>query len=258
MFYLIQKNTWGERNYDLMIEGLERLGMEYEICRFIPFVHEVEFTTDRKDVWCFGGYSMTNTAEKYGWNPGCMANANHDVEVYGKMYGDNMLNHEGVCMEFTDPLPEAEEYEMFFARPTKDTKVFSGQVFTRHGWNEYVEKTIVNNAAQIIMDETRMLVAPLKHIQQEIRCWAVGGKVVTISQYKLGYRVTYQNLDHDEEAVAFAQKMVDIYQPARAFVIDICRTSEGMKVVEVNCINSAGFYDMNFQKLIMALEEEFN
>ena len=258
MFYLIQKNTWGEKNYDRMIEGLERLGMGYEICRFIPFIHEVEFTTDRKDIWCFGAYSMTNTAAKYGWNPGTMANENHDVEVYGKMYGDNMLNHEGICMEFTDPLPKSEDYDMFFARPTKDTKVFSGQIFMRHSWDEYVAHVVENNTVNIITDETRILISPLKNIQQEIRCWIVGGKVITISQYKLGSRVTYQNLDHDEEAMAFAQEMVDIFQPAKAFVIDICRTSEGMKVIEVNCINSAGFYDMNFQKVIVALEQEFN
>jgi len=241
-----------------MIEGLERLGMGYEICRFIPFIHEVEFETDRKDIWCFGAYSMTNTAQKYGWTPGTMANENHDLEVYGPKYGEHMLNHEGICMEFTDPLPDSEEYDMFFARPTKDTKMFSGQVFMRDAWDAYVAKTKANDTSALISAESRILISPLKNIHQEIRCWVVNGKVITISQYKLGYRVTYQNLDHDEEAMAFAQKMVDIFQPAKAFVIDICRTSEGMKVVEVNCINSAGFYDMNFQKLIMALEEEFN
>jgi glutathione synthase/RimK-type ligase-like ATP-grasp enzyme len=102
------------------------------------------------------------------------------------------------------------------------------------------------------------MISSLKEIQQEIRCWVVGGKVITISQYKLGRRVTYKNLDFDEEAFEFAQSMVDIYRPAEAFCIDICRTADGMRIVEINCINCSGFYDMNTQKLLYALEQHFN
>ena len=82
---------------------------------------------------------------------------------------------------------------------------------------------------------------------------------MTMSQYKLGSRVTSKNLDgYDLEARDFAQSMVDIYQPAEAFCIDVCRTDEGMKVVEVNCVNCSGWYDGNMQLLLNALEEHFN
>lgn len=258
MFYLVQENVFNERHYDMIIHHLERLGLDYEVCRFIPFIHEIEFKTDRKDIWCFGAVKMAHVAEKYGFHPGSMYNDNHDFEVYGAKYGEHMLNHEAIIMDFTTPLPDDEKWTMFFARPTKDTKVFSGQVFMRHSWEEYVAHVIENNTVNIITEETKVMISPLKEIHQEIRCWVVGGKVVTISQYKLGSRITYQNLDHDEEALNFAQEMVNIYQPAEAFVIDICRTYDGFKIVEVNCINCAGFYDMNFQKLIAALEDHFN
>ena len=258
MIYLIQNNTFQERHFDMLIQNLERLGLEYEICKYIPFLHEVEFKTERKDVWCFGAYSMMETNKKYDWYPGCMINKNHDFEVYGKEYGDYMLNSDAQIMEFTDPIPDGDQWNEFFARPTMDAKIFSGTIFSRDNWNKYVAEASANDAVEHITSVTKIMISSLKNIQQEIRCWVVAGKVVTISQYKLGCVVSYKNLDHDQEAWDFAQKMVDMYQPARAFVIDICRTSEGFKIVEINCINGCGFYDMNSQKLLMALEEEFN
>lgn len=258
MFYLVQENTFKEKNYDRLIHNLERLGLEYEVCSFRPFIDETTFKTTRKDIWCFGGYSMTTTSKKYGFEPGCMINDNHDFTVYGKHYGTNMLNHDSIILDFGDPIPEGEQWDLFFSRPTKDVKTFVATVYTREDWTDYIQKSFANETIDIIREQTKVVISSPKNIQQEIRCWVVGGKVVTISQYKLGSRVTYQNLDHDEEAWNFAQEMVNIYQPAEAFVIDICRTENGMKIVEVNCINAAGFYDMNFQKLLAALEEHFN
>lgn len=253
MIYLIQENTFRERNYEQIIHALERLGLEWEECKYIPFVHEVQFKTDRKDVWCFGAYSMTETAVKYGFKPGCMANENHDFEVYGPKYEKHMLNSDAIVLEFTDKLPEGEDE--FFIRPTKDTKMFSGAIYSRENWDKYVNTVKENDAIEYV---DKIMISSLKNIHQEIRCWVVGGKVITTSQYKLGYRITYQNMDWDEEVTQYAQQMVDIYQPARAFVLDICRTENGFKIVEINCINSAGFYDMNAQKLLIALENEFN
>jgi len=37
--------------------------------------------------------------------------------------------------------------------------------------------------------------------------------------------------------------------------MDIADTPDGLKVIEINNINSAGFYDADPQKIIMAIEE---
>lgn len=56
----------------------------------------------------------------------------------------------------------------------------------------------------------------------------------------------------------FCEEMIKIYQLADAFVIDICEVlidgERRYKIVEAGCINSAGFYQANMQKLIDALE----
>ena len=153
-------------------------------------------------------------------------------------------------------IPFDDDY--FFVRPTKDSKVFSGQVYSKEAWSDYTKICNVHDTVNVITEEIQVLVSPVKNIQQEVRCWVVGGKVVTASGYKIGTRVVYTNYDDETFYTDFAQKMVDKYQPAEAFVLDVCLVNDELKVVEVNNINSAGFYECNITKLITALESHFN
>lgn len=52
--------------------------------------------------------------------------------------------------------------------------------------------------------------------------------------------------------------MVDIYQLADCFVIDVCLCDDEWKIVECGCINSAGFYKSDLHRLIMELEFFYN
>ena len=99
-------------------------------------------------------------------------------------------------------------------------------------------------------------VAPLTKIYAEYRYWIVDGKIVTKSMYKMGTRVIYS--DQVNEAVdAYVQECVDIWQPLRAFVIDVCETPNGFRIVEINTMNAAGFYCADVAKLMFALEMAF-
>lgn len=259
MFYVIQDNKFfKEEHYNLLIDILKKFDIGHEIIGFKPFVKKLEFKTTRKDVWVWGSVSMSEIAYKYGWRPGSMYNVNHDIDMYGPKYGTNMLNYDGITMNLTDELPERFKY--FFARPTKDTKAFSGQLFERETWNQWVKDVIKErkkSKQKVLTPKTRVQIAPLKTIEQEIRCWVVKGKVVTTSRYKLGSKVTYQNYDHETYITEFAQSMVDIYQPAEAFVMDVCLHDNMLKIVELNCVNSAGFYYADMFKLIEAIETNF-
>lgn len=258
MHYLIQENLFKETHFHVLIDILDRHKMSYEIIKFRPFSEDVEHHTVRKDIFVFGSVSLTNACKKYNWDPGVMYNDNHDMEVYMQKYGKHMLNSDGMCIAYGDKLPDYLPFT-FFARPTRDTKVFSGGLFTTDSWNEWQSAVLAADVIKNITDETRIFVAPLKSfIYKEIRCWVVDGKVITISQYKIGDKVIQQNYDHEQEAIDFAQKMADIYCPSRAFVLDICLHNDEYKVVEINCINCSGFYEANMSKLIQALEEAFS
>lgn len=252
MYYILQENLFKEENFNKLVSYLDKNAIPYEIIKWLPFQEDIEVHTDRKDIICFGGVSLTKAAVKYGWWPGVFYNSNHDMEVYMKWYGDHMLNSDGTVISSEDPLPDNLP-DIFFARPTQDTKLFNGGLFSHKGWNENMRAYI--DMKKGLESGTRIFVAPDKeYIAKEVRCWVVEGKVVTTSLYKLGILGHQKNYDHEEDAVAFAQSMVDIWYPSRAFVLDICLYQGEWKVVEINCINSAGFYDANMTKLINALE----
>lgn len=274
MLYVIQNNIFRESNYDNMFHHLDRMGLEHVMVRFEPFEKklflmkddelqdDVEFKTDRKDVFIFGSVPLSNASHLFGWKPGGMYNENHDFEVYGKHYGENMLNHDAVVQNFFDPIPDSMPV-MFFARPCLDNKAFAGQVFMRHSWDEMIDDSVKKGLKHTQDNSLRVVIAPIKNVAFEVRCWVVGGKVVTMSQYRFANRVTYKNVDHYDWLRDKVQGFVDVFRPAEAFVIDVCEViRDGMpndiKIVEINCINCSGYYDMNFQKLLGVLEEHFN
>ncbi len=257
MYYIIQLGLFKEKKHDMLVELLERYGLEYEITPFVPFVEDIKFKTDRTDVWCWGSVNMATRIKSKKFNPGSMHNENHDMEIYGAHYGDNMLNSDGITVDFGDELPESVPFT-FFARPTRDSKMFSGQLFTKDKYKQWQNEIADSNLVQGLKKQSRILVAPLKQTTEEIRTWIVDGKVVTLSRYRQGEKLSVENYDNHLEAKAFAQSMADIFCPAEAFVLDVCLWEDKWKVVEINTINCSGWYDCDMSKLIQALELKFN
>ena len=273
MHYIIQENVFREQHYDLLQKSLERMGLPYTTVRIFPFVDKIvsladipegpynvddlpEFVPSEKKVFVFGAIKLARIVRKKGWLPGSMMNDNHDFLVYRDHYRENLLNYDSEILTVGTPqIWESDEIK--FIRPTKDTKSFTGRTFTEIEWNEFVEHYLHNFRSEMFNEETEIQVSSPKNIQKEIRFWVVGGKIVTGSQYRLGNNVMYDSYFEDE-ARDFAQSMVDKFQLAEAFVIDVCLANDEWKVVECGCINCAGFYKSDLQKMIFGVEEHFD
>ncbi len=256
MYYVLQNNLFHEYAFDSLLHHLQRGEIPYEIVKYIPFSGVLEdLKTDRKDVFFFGSGGCGIATEKYGWNPGHLINENFTFKKYLCAYGDNLLNSDGDIYTIEDWKVESLNVAAneFFARPLGDGKEFTGQIFSLKAWNDYVKDN------SVLTPDTEIFFAPIKDpIQQEIRCWIVDGKPVTISQYKIGRRPNYLNMDNNEEAILFATKMAKIFSPAKAYCLDICLYQDEYKIVELGCINHCGFYDANMSKLIQALEVAYD
>ena len=272
MHYVIQENVFREHHYDLLFNAMDRLGMQYTIVRIFPFVNKIvnvkdlpeggfnvddlpEFVPPSKNVFVFGAIKLARIAADRGWSPGSMMNSNHDFKVYSKHYKDNLLNYDSEILTLGSNF-EWKHDEVKFIRPTKDTKSFTGQLFNEHEWKDTVKNYLHNYRSEQFNESTEIQVSTPKNIHKEIRCWVVGGKVVTASQYRLGNTVIYDDFI-EPEAIEYAQSMVDIFQLAEAFVIDVCMTDNGWKIVECGCINCAGFYKSDLQKMIFAVDDYF-
>ncbi|HEX2629159.1 MAG TPA: ATP-grasp domain-containing protein, partial [Chitinophagaceae bacterium] len=75
--------------------------------------------------------------------------------------------------------------------------------------------------------------------------------------YKFHEDITFET-EVSREGIEFAESMIEVFNVAEAFVMDICLTYDGWKIVEINCINSAGFYpNLNVKSLVKALNIYF-
>ena len=253
MYYIVQENVFKEENYDNLIMALDRLELPYEVVKVLPFVETIEFKTDRKDVFPFGSLKMARVSAQYGWKPGSQMNENHDYLVYSLSYKENLLNYDSKIYKFGE---EFFSKDVFFARPTKDTKVFTGRVFDMEEWREFRNHSLTNGHSTVLDVNTEIQVSSVKRIQQEIRFWIVKGKIATASIYKIGNTVLYDD-KVDSDAYDYCYKMIDLFQLNDAFVMDICMVDGKYKIVECGCINCAGFYKSDLQKLLISLEESF-
>lgn len=273
MHYVIQENIFKEQHYDLLFTAMNRMQLHYDIVRIFPFVNKIvnvkdipdggfnvddlpDYKAHNSNTFVFGAIKLAQIAKSQQWNPGSFMNENHDFEVYSKHYKENLLNYDSEVKSIGDTLQWKTD-ELKFIRPTEDTKSFTGRVFTEQEWNDTMENYLHNYRSERFNELTKIQVSTPKNIYKEIRCWVVKGQVITCSQYRLGNQVIYDDVVEDE-AISYAQKMVDVFQLADGFVIDVCLTSEGWKIVECGCINAAGFYKANLPKLIVALEENFS
>ena len=254
MYYIIQENTFKEENYNNLITSLDRLNLEYEIVKLLPFIEDFEFKTDRKDVFPFGAVKMSRLSKKYDWYPGSQLCENHDYEVYSKYYKDNLLNFDSKIINFGD---EFYSNELFFARPTEDTKVFTGRVFDMSEWREFRNLKLTDGHTTLLNQKTPIQISSVKQIQKEIRFWIVKGEIITASVYNQGGRYYLSSLV-DEDAFVFVREMVKLFELNETFIMDVCLTNGEYKIVECGCTNSAGFYRADMNKLLIALEEAFN
>lgn len=275
MHYIIQENVFKEQHYDMLQKTLDRFGLTYDTVRIFPFIDKIvslkdidhinegsydvddlpDFKSTEDKVFVFGGLKLARLAADQNFTPSSLMNANHDFQVYSKYYKENLLNYDSEIHSVGSNLPW-QPNEVKFIRPTKDTKSFTGKVFTETEWKNTMENYLHNFRSNQFNEQTEIQVSTPKIIHKEIRFWVVDGKIITGSQYRLGNNVIYDDI-YEQEAIEFAQNMVDKFQLAKGFVIDVCLTDNGWKIVECNCINCAGFYKADLQKVIIALENYY-
>lgn len=251
MLYIVQENVFNEENYDRIFRSLDKLTLEYRVISLTN--DDINLEIDRKDIFVFGSVKMARLSTKYNWFPGSFYGYNHDYEVYSKFYKDNLLNYDCDIQDVYDNIDWSYN-EMKFIRPSKDSKLFNGQLFTKVKWEDTID--ILKERKGNLYNENIQINKP-KKIYKEARCWVVGGEIITSSYYKFGNNVAYSE-SLEEEGLVFVKEMISIYQVADAFVMDVCLTPDGWKIVEINCINCSGFYKADLQRLLIALEDLYN
>ena len=241
--------------------ALDRLEIAYTWHKVVPFVGEMmpePVIADPDAVVMFGSYSLWRYAEANGLRPGVFRISPFVEEEVWHPYLLNGADAQFLTLRDV-PTRLNDDGTHWFVRPVGDSKEEAGQVKSS-GEIIATAKRVMALAEEDIPDgslrhDTELMLSTPVRILKEWRLWAVGGQIVTYSLYKEGRRVVYRH-EIDDDALAFAQRMVDLNPDyAQAYVIDVCRTEEGLKLLETNCLNAAGFYAADLVKLASAIDE---
>jgi hypothetical protein len=258
MHWILQNNLFNEKTYQDLLDTLVKFNLPHTIHKVVPFIGELipEPDLSTNNVICMGSYSLRHVSKKYGWNPGVFDLEPFDFTIQLHHWGENMFNHDSIISTFKDCVLTEDE---MFIRPIHDSKVFAGKIIDVDKFKEWQHRVceLKLDCGDSLTENTLIQACPIKKVFSEHRFWVVKGEIATSSTYKIGKKVQYIPM-LDDQIGKFAQKMVSTWEPLEAFVIDIADTPYGMKVIEINTLNSCGFYACNMQKLVMALEYSFN
>ena len=250
MHWIVQNNFFSQIYYKALCEQLQRLEISYSSVSVNPRLLKIEpdITPLQSRVFVMGSSSLGKIAKIRQWTPGYF-DQNLDYQLYLKHYSTQMLNSNAIISTLVHAKPQ---WERFFIRPVYDLKTFSGNIMEKNDLITLQQKII--KSTTYIDGNQKIVIAPLQTINAEYRFWVVDGKIVTSSLYKS----RQQPLLSDQVAShisGYAQKQVDIWQPNRAFVMDIADTPNGLKIIEINAINSSALYACNIEKLISAINQ---
>ncbi|MBL9049081.1 MAG: ATP-grasp domain-containing protein [Tabrizicola sp.] len=243
-----------------LADALDRLDISYSWHKVVPFIGKLMPEPEVRDphaVVMFGSYTLWRYAEANGFYPGVFRIAPF---VHERPWQPFMLNGPDAdflhVSEIEAELPD--DGRNWFIRPVADSKELAGSVKTGADIRETARKVMALDAGDIpngsLRPDTLMMLSPPVRILKEWRIWIVNGVVVTYSLYKEGTRVTYRH-EIDQDALVFAQTLAGLNQDySPAYVMDICRTDEGLRLLETNCINAAGFYSADLLKLAATID----
>jgi ATP-grasp domain, R2K clade family 3 len=178
------------------------------------------------------------------WSPGGWCNfQNLACSSYYAHFGPFLLNREYTFLPIAEAVRLADN---LFARYAK-----GGQVFVRP---DSVDKSFTGTLTDRSMfghqffgatfdPATLILVSRAKKLTREWRLIVANGKVITGSQYR-EVDEHRETPGYPEEVLAFATTVLNSvsWRPAPMFIMDICDSEDGLRLLELNSFGCSGHY----------------
>lgn len=231
-----EKNTFHQ-----LLNILDRFKINYDVVnvynnKIWKDEKEYQFSEDLNYFTC-GSYQLSQYAYKI--RPDCVFSIeDYSFEDLMNIFGkENFVNSDAKILKSQDI--NWDNNEKLFIRPVEDTKSFNGGVYTKENFNYSGD----------------VVVAELKKISQEYRFFIVDNEISTSSMYKLNGKY-HINSNIDDDAIKFVDKMIK-EMPEKCFVIDVAKVDKDYKIVELNGLNSAGFYNIDLYKLVFSIEDYY-
>ncbi len=209
-------------------------------------------------VVCFGSPGLRRVAKAKGWSPGALDVEWLDHRRCVEAWGEAMLNGDAAIGSLSDLPRLADEagHVDVFLRPARDDKSFEAKRMARSDVAEWVAGLVASG----VDPTTGAIVGAARVVLAEWRTWVVGGEVVTTSLYRRGGGASFDGDDAPPEMLRFARDRAKALQAASgdaaslAYVLDVCLSEAGMRIVEVNGMCGARLYGCDVGRLFAALD----
>lgn len=253
VLWVVQSNLGNSDALAAMVAAFHALNIPHRTVQVIPFSSDVPDIDWPGPVLFYGATNfIANVARSRRYHPGVFfSEERFRVSAWGPAYGDHLLNREaeGTTLEKFAAQQHAAD-DLFFIRPDRDLKAFAGEVVRFGDFQSWVDR--ISHGGFTLSQDEPIVVAEPQHIRREWRAFLVSGKTVAASQYRVSFRLTV-NPETPDEVLAFAEARARDYSPAPVFVLDVADTQAGLRVIEVNCFHSAGFYAANVESIVRAV-----
>lgn len=153
--------------------------------------------------------------------------------------------------DFCEDNRSASEY--IFVRPQHDTKSLVGQVWTAGEFKKWCQEAKLGSYAEVNGD-TPIVVATPYGIDAEWRLFIVDNQIISASQYHKAGRL-FKSQGAPDGVLKFAQTVMERWNPAPAYVLDICESAKNYYIMEVQGFNSAGHYAADINKVVCAVND---
>lgn len=221
--------------------------------KIIPFTNSPEFLADPFFQWPagplipYGSTSLIKTFSKSKHNKdGFFFNeANLKTSVWIKHLGDRILNHDSLFMTLEEAFDLKEG--SFFMKPDNDLKDFCGEIVTAGEIRKFYEN--VSAGGFCFGTDIPIVLSPVKNIGWEYRLFMIQDRVIAFSSYRLKSMICKEE-PVPYGVVYFAEDTAKIWRPDDVYVMDVCETDSGYKIVEFNCFNASGFYNCNIGDIV--------
>ena len=276
-----------EDNTDKFIEVIKSKGMIAEVVPYVPFDLDIldrcNKLFDKDDcVVFYGSLNFGKKLKKASWVPGVYLNEKaFECTSYYPAIEQLLLHYDNFFMLPYGVLKKNREWVFdrignseIFIRPNSGIKEFTGFVTTEERFDDDVKLAGFYDVEPDLL----CLISSAKELIKEYRFVVVNGKVVSGSEYRDWTTISddyesssyvLRNSKHtnelcdDDGAWIIADACARLYNPDRAWTIDVAKTlRDGYRVLEIGCFSCAGMYgnDLNLvaDAVSKAAEEEWS
>lgn len=251
--WLVQTNLIKEDIFPNIEKAAKGIGFGCTGLKIIPFSDSIEFgfppgfEIPRGKIIPYGSTSMIKMIDRSSLDKsGFFFNQeNLKTSKWARELGNRVLNYDAQFMTLAEAMKLTEGE--FFMKPDNDLKDFSGSEVTAHGIRKFYDQ--VSAGGFTFGTDIPVVLCPLKNTGWEYRLFMIENYAVGASSYKLKTMLR-QDKRVPDEVFDFANSVAEQWRPDDVYVMDVCETDKGLKVVEFNCFNASGFYACDIENIV--------